>query len=383
VRRNVLVLLALLVALSTLVDAQRARARRIRAHPPVTQGGSCSPSPCIASTSGTLSHGNTSVTITGLGFGSKSTPAPTIWDDCEGTTITTLWSGGWPDTQTDSNDVIGYRSNRHSVAQAHSHSTKYLSGAHGLPSNASNAGWNVAIWKNYTMGSFPQYSYWNYWARDDPSYTYGDNHKLYDFFFNGEPLDGVNWYLEKWPDDFTHIITTLWHLNEDNSPYTIEGAPPASEWYGDDGPSLWSAGWRKVEHIIKWTNVSRGGYIKSYENAIEVMNLTTLTDAYSGTSRGEALGTFDRIDHTSNNTRYFDDIYFDHGTDALARVMLCAGSTYATRGICEMQRASSWSSTSITVTFNHGSFAVSSTKYLYVRDNTDTGNSNGFAVVLQ
>jgi hypothetical protein len=48
-----------------------------------------------------------------------------------------------------------------------------------------------------------------------------------------------------------------------------------------------------------------------------------------------------------------------------------------------MQRASSWSSTSITVTFNHGSFAVSSTKYLYVRDSTDTGNSSGFAVVLQ
>jgi hypothetical protein len=344
--------------------------------------------PTITGTSGTLSHGST-ITISGSGFGSKSPFAPMVWDDCEGTNPLDKWSGAWPDTQDDPNDVIGYRASGHrGVATPHARSTKYLSGAHSSPWDAGNAGWNVMVWKNWTKGTYPTYSYWNLWVRDDPNFIYDDNYKFYDFSAAGEPYNPQNWY-DNWgqtgePDPSVEPrVYPGYHFNDDgygesvNVP-TLE--EPFGDWYGGTVDTLWNAGWRKLEYVIKWSSVSRDGYIKTYENGAEMHNLATITDAYTGTDRSEAIGGFARAGNSANNTRYFDDIYFDHGPDALARVVIGDASTYAACTIREMQIPQSWGSNSITVTVNQGAHSSLTGKYLYVLDRTDTPNSAGFAL---
>jgi hypothetical protein len=74
-----------------------------------------------------------------------------------------------------------------------------------------------------------------------------------------------------------------------------------------------------------------------------------------------------------------DAYYIQVGNQA--RVELCDSATWSGRQQCEIQPYSSFADTSISTTFNAGSF-TSGTKYLYVVDSTGTVNSSGFAVTL-
>jgi hypothetical protein len=76
---------------------------------------------------------------------------------------------------------------------------------------------------------------------------------------------------------------------------------------------------------------------------------------------------------------WMDDIYVD---SSFSRVMVCSGSTWSTRSHCEMQIPSSWSSSSIAVTVNRGSFAAGASAYLYVIDSTGVSNSSGYPITF-
>lgn len=66
---------------------------------------------------------------------------------------------------------------------------------------------------------------------------------------------------------------------------------------------------------------------------------------------------------------WFDDIYIDYTE---ARVMICEGNSWESRGHCENQIPTNWTDTSISYTQNQGSFTTE-TVYLYVVDeNGDT-----------
>jgi hypothetical protein len=120
----------------------------------------------VSGHSGTWTHGS-SVTVTGSGFGSKSTAAPLVWDDCSGTNPLTLWSGAWPDSSWEATYRANYRTPAtvgRGVALPHSHVTKYLSGAHYsywdspyAGGGRSNTGANVMFWR-YTT-AHPSYWY--------------------------------------------------------------------------------------------------------------------------------------------------------------------------------------------------------------------------------
>jgi hypothetical protein len=80
---------------------------------------------------------------------------------------------------------------------------------------------------------------------------------------------------------------------------------------------------------------------------------------------------------TAAHDVWYDDIVFDWGDDSWARVMLGNASTLAACTTLEYQPASSWSSTSITIKQKFGELTSSTTKYIYVFDNTDTSNASG------
>lgn len=85
------------------------------------------------------------------------------------------------------------------------------------------------------------------------------------------------------------------------------------------------------------------------------------------------------VSATLDMQMYFDDIYIDN---SLARAELCDTATWPSRTHCEIQPPTSWSDTSITTTYNPGSFATGSTAYFYVIDSTGAVSpaSDGFTV---
>ena len=75
---------------------------------------------------------------------------------------------------------------------------------------------------------------------------------------------------------------------------------------------------------------------------------------------------------------YYDDVYFDN---SFARVELGNNSTYANCTHREIQPITSWSSTSIGVDLNTGSFSTDDTAYLFVVDSDGTA-STGHPVII-
>ena len=80
-----------------------------------------------------------------------------------------------------------------------------------------------------------------------------------------------------------------------------------------------------------------------------------------------------------SNTLYYDEVYLD---DSWARVEIGNASTWSACSHRETQIPSAWSSSSITVTVNQGTFADSSGAYLYVTDDDGNVNSSGYSITF-
>lgn len=85
-------------------------------------------------------------------------------------------------------------------------------------------------------------------------------------------------------------------------------------------------------------------------------------------------------EHVVGTEIWLDDHYIQYNTPA--RVELCSGSTWATRGKCEIQIPTAWGTSSITAAVNPGNFASGSTAYVYVVDSAGDANATGTAVTI-
>lgn len=345
--------------------------------------------PSISGTSGTWSHDG-SVTISGSSFGSKSPAAPRIWDHGQYATLSAAGWAGWAPTDGPGNSNMAYSTGISSVVMPHARTTKYATGSH-EGTNSSTGGNNVQLVMSMTK-SEGQIVYFNWYARLDPAWQSGfvspgdGNFKTFGYAENCCELingTGTNWYsaafLDPASSDAQYIITddgpSLQNpdANGDNSFHENMVSP-------GKGSASDASKWVKNEAITKITSATGpGGYIKIYDNGVLGLNYAGRTDNYSGTTRSVGVGGYARDQGFSTQRRFFADIYAD---TTASRVLLCAGSSYATRGICEPQIPTSWSSTSIGVTVNAGRFTNSSAAYLYVCDSTDSCNSSGTSIVI-
>jgi hypothetical protein len=336
--------------------------------------------PSISGTSGTWSQDQT-VTITGSNFGTKTTAAPVVFDDSDhGQAVSARWSGGWPSLGTAA-CRIQYSTTIRSVALPYTSNgnTSYLRGGH-CDTVFADEGWNVLVWKNRTVSSFPAYTYAHWYQRVDPAWVNQDpsdgNFKWYDWSSGSEPYqtsNGANWYLECANWDVGENCQN--HFNDDGASLTQD-----FNWYGTSTQDLVAAGWHKYEIFLKFTQ-SGAGLIEWHRNGVLIHSWAgSRTDGMTGTARNESFGGYTFDDGNSNNYRYFDDIYYD---TTWAHVELCAGSTWATRGVCEPQIPTNWNANgqSITITVNLGQFA-SGTKYLYVMDSAQAKNALGTAITV-
>lgn len=357
----------------------------------------------ISGVSGTLTHGN-SVTISGSGFGAKATAAPDTWDDCSGSDPAVLWDGYWPDQDPDFN--IDYRAAQRSIPMPHSRISKYLCGCH-YDNGGANAGFNVIFWKDYTYSS-GDVLYFNWKERIDDNWSFGlgspadDNFKTFDYSHGTEPFEldsgvGANWYIEYNPRPTSTSSGCTWHIVDDDNdsdpnPYNLEfdctpfGGGSTCDanghsWFWNAGVNPMSGVWRNMEleiRLTSWPDDSTG-YIKLWENGTLKIDYLGHTDGMDDTTRVVGLGGYARSQGSSNNWRYFADIYYD---TTRSRVVLGNADTYTGCTRREPQIPTSWAAGSIAVNMQLGSFGNTDTAWVYVMDSAGAVNANGFEVTL-
>jgi hypothetical protein len=329
--------------------------------------------PLAQKVSGTLAHGG-NITISGSGFGTKTTAAPLVWDDASGTSMSDKWSGAWPNALPGYN--IGYYAPMRGIGLPHSHDTRYIAGAHAADTGA-NSGYDVMMYKAIPRPAFPYYIYLSWYQRADNQWTFGgdNNFKTFDFSEGTEPYAvGNNWYICYGPPHPSSATDNGLQWT-DSPPLTNPDNNGHNSWWGHAVNPM-AGQWSKVEMAIKVTNTS-SGYINIWENGQPVMTYSGVTDTYGGTDRSIAIGGYARMQGYTTNWRYFDDVYVD---TTLSRVVLADKPVLSQATIVENQIPSAWSDGSITAKVNLGKFTSGQAVYLFVVDSGGNVSATGLAL---
>lgn len=338
-------------------------------------------SPSVVDISGILKHGSV-VNVNGIGFGNKSTVAPLVWDDCNGNMVTDKWSGAWPNAGTPEYQMQ-YTSPIRSVTLPHSHVTKYMAGVHG-DSGGANDGYDVLVWKNITA-SYPTTVYFSAYFRADPNWVFDpaglDNNFKNFVYSNGSgPYSSGGYWYAQYTGQGTNAVNWGggWDWNDSSGSLTSPDANGHSHYWWTNPINPFTSGWIKQEYELKITDQT-DGYFRIWENGMLKMNYAGHTDNFgNNTVRSIALGGYYRRYGNPSNYRYFSDLYFDTSSQ---RVLICNGSTYVNRGLCEIQiPQNTWNDNKIEIKINQGTFADNSTGYLYVVDENGNVNSAGKSV---
>lgn len=308
----------------------------------------------ILGVSGSITH-NSSVIITGTGFGSKSAPAPLIWDNCSGDDPLDLWSNGCPTTfhgETTEAYNLKYRTPAQlgrGVSLPHPHITKYLCGCH---YSSVGDGSDVIIWKHNAVSN-PCYTFISWYRRLDPNWDWGRQDQNFkdtawaDTLTAG-PYSSNNYIAHYGATAYEHY-TGIWDANI-FSGYIVQLEHERLE-----------TKWVKTEWETYWAN--SGGWMKVWEDGILKMHFSGDTWTGAGPNCMSIEGFFREVN--LNCWRYMADIYYD---TCLSRVVLGNSGSYNSCTIREMQIPTAWSDNSISITLNRGAFTSSGTVYLYVID---------------
>lgn len=166
-----------------------------------------------------------------------------------------------------------------------------------------------------------------YWA------PYGSSNTIFSFF---ESINGSQWGS---PDG---LGTNEWHRVE----MYMSQSPQES--------TLW------IDGVHQWTR-----------------NDWPASDFNGGGHSWEIGNMVEGVQNTCHHR--FDDVFFNHTE---SRVELCTGQSWASKGTCEVQVPTSWSTTSIAITANTGPLATDDTAYLYVVDSAGDANSLGYEITV-
>ncbi len=311
--------------------------------------------PAINAVSGTAVRGGT-VSLTGSGFGTKSIAAPQKWDSVDnqpaysglsnGATIPTGASYPW-----DTVDGRAYAVYCSTSTEQRGQSTAAYK-INGQPkfglgnkTFTTGNGFYLAFWWKTTHGTS--------WSANGISAN-----KLFRINVNN--------------DHYEELALVLDHA------YVYNG-------YTSSAPSFWvnaysyltANSWHFIEVVIDNTNKR----FQIFVDSSQVIPTSGTWQSYSGSS----LGNFNSIGVLGydsagwdNITAWMDDIYVDN---TQARVVLGNASTLSASTHREIQIPSAWSSSSINVTFNQGSFQSGQTAYLFVVDSSGNASA-GFPITI-
>lgn len=323
--------------------------------------------PSISGVSGTLTHGS-SVTVSGSGFGSKTTAAPIKWDDFESGTlgesmVTRGWSqysGPTPVTSAEQSHA-GSRSSLASLSAG----TEDFDGAY-LPLSSLT-----------TLYA----SMWFYWDRNPPGTPTGG--EIFKWIrINASNAPGNEVYTGN-PQFRTQMQPAgNWCYDELHPNDTLNGSGFVQR---DCDPAPTRGAWTRMDVLYRLSNPSgtANGEIRTWYNGSAEMALSGVVTRASGITDSLTsilLPQMASLAGSASSYKFFiDDVYID---STPARIEICNASTYAGSTHCEVQSATAWSAGSVTLTLNRGSFGTSDSAYLYVFDSANDSNSSGYSIIF-
>lgn len=314
--------------------------------------------PSITGASGSIKTGE-SISITGSGFGSHNLQIESLQQSIEGGTNGQIFQkSGW--TLSDW-DLYGV-SPRYADDSVHSGSKSikcsYTAGgncafAYDMPDVGPGQRFYATWWVKYSGSTAGQWKMF----RASEALTISDGNQQLNMF---------NWF----------------SLQQQN---VLHPSYPAQRtlWYGGLYPTGDNT-WHRVEldYVAGSTSTANGvitvRVTKENGTVATGSNSDVNTHPNGGSWRHAIWQNYLGNGITGANNIWLDDLYVQYNTPA--RVELCAGSTWGNRGKCEIQVPSKWGTSQIVAMVNSGSFASSSTVYIYVVDSSNAVNSNGYQV---
>ncbi len=348
--------------------------------------------PDVTHVSGTLTHKGT-LTITGTGFGTKSPAAPVFWDACDAAStnsMATYYQGSVLPNCADGNkgdaNITTMKAHYDDaypdlggtpMPLPHSRVTKYIAGATSTCSGAWGASYDCANIV-FTRTAWPARAlYTMYWYRVAPTFhqenntSYSSNMKEIAVnpppngaYLDGPPQQYIDWCNGDVPSD------------NDPADAKMRCEVPANTSGCSAYPLMVSnpmQGWLHTELV--WDST---GYKWAFSNGAEVVESATLCSykPFRSDYMTVSWGGFTRIPLTdpAGNYRYWTGIYAD---STFSRVMLGNTPTWSTCTKREPQPPITWSSTSIEVEINLGSFTDDDPVFVFVFDSTNAENPVG------
>lgn len=308
------------------------------------------------------------ITLAGSGFGTKSPAAPILWESFEngvsGQSITN--SSNWTVYPSESTNGGLY-----STTASNNGNQSAYSRVTGPNITGSMGSFNTS---NYFLGSPQSQLYYSYQWRFTSS---GDDYAVVKM---GRMNTGTNLY----NGDGNLAISSFNPLAGAGTYafYEVGGSYADQEYVINPRDSVWTR--HELFKKNSTPGVANGAVWLAVDGQSEIDSPSVMTRAADNYELHSSiiLGLMAANMRNNGDIRmWVDDVYVDN---TLARVELCPGSTWASRGVCSIQIPSVWSDTSITATVNTGNFNTGQTAYLYVvdRNGVVSGNGNGFRVVI-
>ena len=334
----------------------------------------------INNVSGTISHSNT-ITISGSGFGSKSTAAPIKYDDFHTFSVGQYpfgneSSGGWSSCPrdgfgTDNPNGPKISSTKYRLASKQKTLNQHFS------YTGNTYGSNQAFgFTEITLGHVTEV-YFSGWFTFDSTGSLADNAKILNM--GGETdVNGSHTFqtrIDVYPTGgWGHIYATTATGCSDNGSYVQNYNPnPDNMLHKNDNV------WHRIESYIH-LGLSGTGYRDVYMDGVFIGSISgDLTNGTCGLDYF-LIGYFYRaMDSSTVANRYWDEIYVDN---TRARVEIGNASTWSACTHREIQIPSAWSDNSITVKVNQGTFSNGQAAYLYVVNANGTLNTSGYPLTF-
>ncbi|MFA5127355.1 MAG: fibronectin type III domain-containing protein, partial [Patescibacteria group bacterium] len=304
--------------------------------------------------SGTLTDGQ-SYTISGSGFGSKTTVAPYIWDSVDNQSYNSVSEGALVPTGSGYTWQYNY--------------TTYADGVR-LTKNRSNRGIRTAHYyanvdgyltgRDDMAGGNADKFYATWWVKTNKNIVCGSG-----------GLCASTKLIRVWEDGDGNHGRLSWTGNQ----FTLGPGNGLS-----DLPSSWAGWggvndqWNRLEIMIDNSN----GLVRAYTNGQLIHNFNNWSPQGHYLNRIWRIGLDPSVPSNLDQDLIFEfgEIYVDN---TQARVEVCTGSTWSSKGQCEIQiPRTTWNDSQIQFTANRGAFTAGQSVYLYVVDSSGNVNSSGY-----
>lgn len=335
--------------------------------------------PTISSVSGVV-EADARVTISGSGFGSKSTAGPLVFDNFESgqngqgvagsaPTVRNI-STGWTWGRYGSGANVPQYSNQ----IVRPHSTR--SSRHSFGGSSYNVSLEI-IRETPNTGDEIYFSFWRYynrtsavWSRNvKPWMVWGtaDGTRPTAYTGWGNPSNGDG--------EFRNAV-----IDSGSTSNTLWGGPSMDTVAGQ---------WVRIEGYLKQSSpTAADGAFQTWVHQSSTPGISLAQSSLAYRTRSSTnywrqwhFGSYNATDDPSTSTAdvYLDDIYFDN---TRARVEIGNASSWNSCTRRELQVATAWSSNGVTFTVSPGAFNAGAQAYLYVVDAQGVANSQGFPITL-